>query len=93
VAGNKILLIQAGWGWKGPLKVPWSNLLLKQGHPELAAQDHEGWSLHNLPASARLPAQWRSVSWHSGGASCIPVYAHCLWSWHWALLRRAWLPS
>jgi len=23
--------------------------------------------------------------------NCAPVCAHCLWSWHWAPLKRAWL--
>ena len=31
---------QSGWGWKGPLEVICSNPLLKQGHPELLAQDY-----------------------------------------------------
>lgn len=47
---------QNGLGWESPLELLWSNLLLKQGHLEQAAQDHVqtsfgdlcGWRLHSL---------------------------------------------
>lgn len=35
--------------------------------------------------------QWKTVSWYSEGTSCVSVCAHCLWSWHWAPLKRVWL--
>ena len=40
-------------------------------------------------ASARLPSMGKSVSWCSEGTSCFSVCTHCLWSCHWAPLRRA----
>jgi len=49
-------------GWKGPLWVTQSNPLLKQSHPEQAAQDHiqvgleylQRGRLHNLPGQPGL---------------------------------------
>ena len=34
----------------------------------------------------------KSVSWCSEGTSRVSVCACCLWSWHWAPLKRPWLP-
>lgn len=35
--------------------------------------------------------QHSNAAWCSGGAPCAPVYAHCLFPWHWAPLKRTWL--
>jgi len=42
-------------------------------------------------ATAPSPAQHVSAAWWSGEAFCVSACAHCLWSWHRALLIRAWL--
>ena len=76
--------------------------LLQQGNPEQSAQGHVKWlmkiSKEETPqplwatcASAPLAAQHRSASWCSKGTSCVPTCAHCLLSWHWAALAKAWL--
>ena len=40
-------------------------------------------------ATAPSPAQHVSAAWWSGEAFCVSACAHCLWSWHRALLIRA----
>jgi len=50
---------QHGWGWKGLLEVIWSNPPVQQGHPELAAQDHDHTVCEGVVQS---PAVWMSHS-------------------------------
>lgn len=44
-------------------------------------------------ASAQSPVQHRNASQCSDRTSRVPVNAHCLLSWHWAPMKRAWLRS
>lgn len=63
---------------------PTSKLLLK------IFKEENPQSLRGTCASAMAPTQHRSASC-SEGASCVSVCAHCLFSWCWAPLKRAWL--
>ena len=52
--------------------------------------------LHSLWAACvrtPSPTHHRSAIWCSEGPSFVLVYAHCFWSWCWALLKRTWLCS
>ena len=62
----------------------------------MALEDLQGGDSQPLQAvfdSAPSLAQHRSASCYSEGNSCAPICAHCLLSWYWALLIRAWLHS
>lgn len=54
---------QAGWGWKGPLGVTWSNLHAQAGthkaqdHVQMAFEHLQEWELYNLSWATRAGAQ------------------------------------
>lgn len=91
---------QHGWGWQGPRTTcsnlcssraiqstvtrPTSKLLLK------IFKEENPQSLWGTCASAMAPTQHRSASC-SEGASCVSMCVHCLFSWCWVPLKRAWL--
>ena len=86
---------------KGPLEVIWSNCLLKQSHLELVVQDLvqmafeylQEWTLHNFSGNlyqCQSPLLQKCVSWCWRWTFHVSVCAHCLWSCHWAPLKRAW---
>lgn len=91
---------QVSWGWKGSLRLSSPTSLLNKCHVGPVAQDcvqkalgyFWGYSPQPLwatSASAPSPSQQKSVSWCSGGTSC--VCAHCLWFCPWAPLKSVWL--
>ena len=91
---------QNGWGWERPLEVIWSKLLLKQGHQQQVAQDHvhmpfqypkdgdSAVSLGNLCQCSVTLTVKKCFLMFRGNLLCFRL---CLWSWHWAPLKRAWL--
>lgn len=50
--------LQGGWCGKGPPEVAWDNPRLKQGHPEMVAQDHVRVGFEDVQG-------WRSHGWGS----------------------------
>lgn len=89
-----------GWDWIGPLSLSGSTPAqagTDKGthiHVQVAAEDLQGGhstvSLGNLHQCS-ITAQWRSASRCSDRTSHIPVCAHCLLTWHWEPMKRAWL--
>lgn len=100
--------ITEGLGLGGP-PAALGPALLQQGHPEQVAQ-HCVWRLlkcsmevitHPPGCLCSITCTAQMCSWCSEGTSCVPLYDHCLLSWHWApltepgsvLLRNHNLPS
>lgn len=71
----------------------WAQSLLQQGHragcPVPHTVPHVLWKVSREICTA-LPLAHKCC-WCSQGTFCVPACAHCLLSWYWAPLRRAWL--
>lgn len=87
---------------EGALQVIWSNHSAQAGPPRACFPGPcpDGFGITPRMESLQPPweicaSAWslteKTVSWYSEGTSCVSVCAYCLWSWHWAPLKRVWL--
>lgn len=93
---------QSDWGLQSPL-APSAPTPAQAGTPEHGVQDHvqatfealQGGdttaSLCSLCQCSIKPCSAEVLPRCSEGTSCVLVYPHCLLSWCWAPLKRAWL--